>query len=424
MPRIQAAQTTMVDVELCDQRSANAEREQIVGHHQPGSSEALPPTPAGASIGSGVLNMSNTILGAGMLALPHALAQCGLVVGLLLLVLFAGLSLLGLHLVSAAADLAGRPASFYAVAEKAVPGSGLLIDVAIAVKCFGVATAYLIIVGDAMPQAVAPFGATGVLLDRRLWTLGAAVAVSPLAYLRQIDALRHTSLLALISVLLVTVRARALQPATLYVTEAATARPSSLQPSGTEAATAPPSSLQPYVTEATTVRTQVLVVLFALQPGPSFDPCADRAPAAPCRGAVPLATSAGATLGALPTFVFAFTCHQNVISVTNELSAPTPRRSLTVLAAAVRLSSVLAVYSPCAHRVLTVCSPCAHHVLTICSPCAHHVLIMCSPYAHVMVYRHTLTCTHSYRRAGGARSRAVRGTRCGRPADVRRQGGE
>ena len=173
MPRIEAAQ--MVDVELCDRPAT--EREQIVGQHQPGSSEAPPPSQVGASVGSGVLNMSNTILGAGMLALPHALAQCGLLVGLLLLALFAALSLLGLHLVSAAADLAGRPSSFYAVAEKAVPGSGLLIDAAIAVKCFGVATAYLIIVGDAMPQAVEPFGATGVLLDRRLWTLGAAVAV-------------------------------------------------------------------------------------------------------------------------------------------------------------------------------------------------------------------------------------------------------
>ena len=157
----------MVEIEL------TSDRDQIVGQHQPGSSEAPAPSHVGASVGSGVLNMSNTILGAGMLALPHALAQSGLLVGLLLLALFAALSLLGLHLLSAAADLAGRPSSFYAVAEKAVPGSGLLIDAAIAVKCFGVATAYLIIVGDAMPQAVEAFGATGMLLDRRTWTLGA-----------------------------------------------------------------------------------------------------------------------------------------------------------------------------------------------------------------------------------------------------------
>ena len=114
--------------------------------------------------------------------------------------------------------------------------------------------------------------------------------VSPLAYLKQIDALRHTSLLALLSVLFVT----------------------------------------------------VLVLLFALRPGAGFDPCAGprRPPAAPCRGAVPLATSMGATLGALPTFVFSFTCHQNIISVTNELRAPTPRRGLIVIGTAVGLAFV------------------------------------------------------------------------------------
>ena len=112
MPRIQATQ--MVEIEL------SSDRDQIVGQHQPGSSEAPAPSHVGASVGSGVLNMSNTILGAGMLALPHALAQSGLLVGLLLLALFAALSLLGLHLLSAAADLAGRPSSFYAVVRARV----------------------------------------------------------------------------------------------------------------------------------------------------------------------------------------------------------------------------------------------------------------------------------------------------------------
>eukprot|EP00964_Phaeocystis_antarctica_P011887 scaffold6562_cov60-Phaeocystis_antarctica.AAC.4 len=40
----------MVDVELCDRPAT--EREQIVGQHQPGSSEAPPPSHAGASVGS------------------------------------------------------------------------------------------------------------------------------------------------------------------------------------------------------------------------------------------------------------------------------------------------------------------------------------------------------------------------------------
>ena len=49
MPRIQATQ--MVEIEL------TSDRDQIVGQHQPGSSEAPAPSHVGASVGSGVLNM-------------------------------------------------------------------------------------------------------------------------------------------------------------------------------------------------------------------------------------------------------------------------------------------------------------------------------------------------------------------------------
>ena len=185
-----------------------------------------------ASVASGVLNLANTILGAGMLGLPAAFANCGIAMGLLLLLTFAFFSSMGLYLLSAAADLAGRPASLYAVAEKAQPGSGLLIDFAIAIKCFGVATSYLIVVGDSLPKAM-PIGVTGALVERRLWTALAAIIVSPLAYLHRVDALRHTSLVALGCILVIT----------------------------------------------------LIIVLFVAQPSADFDPCPDTAASA-CGGQV------------------------------------------------------------------------------------------------------------------------------------------
>ena len=302
----------------------------------PPGSDAAPPgnTHAGASIASGVLNMANTILGAGMLALPHAFAECGLSVGLIFLLIFASLSVLGLYLVSASADLAGRPSSFYAVAEKAVPGSGLIIDAAIAVKCFGVATSYLIIVGDSLPQALEPFGASGVLTDRRLWTLSAAVAVAPLAYLKEIDALRHTSLAARLAENAVhpleRQRAARLPGASegsglaYGARSAASAAWRLAVASGARLRVCPRWAVPPCRHQAALLSVlfvTVLVVLFALQAGPGFDPCAGRnyTADAPCRGAVPTAAPAPSALSALPVFVFAFTCHQNIISVTNEL---------------------------------------------------------------------------------------------------------
>lgn len=50
---------------------------------------------------------------------------------------------------------------------------------------------------------------------------------------------------------------------------------------------------------------------------------------------------------ALPIFVFSFTCHQNIISISNELARPTPRRVMTLVAAAV--GAAAAVYLAIAH---------------------------------------------------------------------------
>ena len=156
-----------------------------------------------ATIRSSTFNLANTILGAGMLGLPHAFAQCGVLMGLLLLLVFSFFSSLGLYLLSSAADMSGRPAGFRAVAEGAYPGLGLLIDGAIAIKCFGVATSYLIVVGDSLPLAM-PDDAPSLLLERRFWSVIAAAAIAPLAFLRRVDALRFTSLVALACILFIT----------------------------------------------------------------------------------------------------------------------------------------------------------------------------------------------------------------------------
>jgi len=146
----------------------------------------------GASWLSCAVNLTNTIVGAGMLGLPKAFANCGSLLGAALLVVFAAASCFGLHLLSAAAKLAsdGRPASFRSVATAAAPRFASLIDVAVAVKCFGVATSYLIVVGQTVPVV---FAGSGVLTHRRSWILGSAALVAPVSFLRNLDALKVTS---------------------------------------------------------------------------------------------------------------------------------------------------------------------------------------------------------------------------------------
>lgn len=161
-----------------------------------------------------ITNLTNTILGSGMLGLPSAFASAGSVTGTVLLVAAAAFSSNGLRLLSLCASKAGiskeRPSSFYSVAQKAYPPSTVLIDAAVAFKCFGVATGYLITVGDCMVDATVymlgysqPSGA--LLTSRRFWVTVAAGMVASLSFFRTLDALKYTSAVSIVFVVVMSV---------------------------------------------------------------------------------------------------------------------------------------------------------------------------------------------------------------------------
>lgn len=161
--------------------------------------------PRGAPVYVGTFVLANTVLGAGMLALPYAMAGCGYVGGVIFIVLFASSATLGLHLLSEAANAVGRPATFHKVANAAIPGFGMLFDAAIAIKCFGVATSYLVVVKQNVPEALEAFHvpSTSIFHEKWLWVLIAVCFVTPLSFLREISRLRFTAALSLLCVILI-----------------------------------------------------------------------------------------------------------------------------------------------------------------------------------------------------------------------------
>ncbi|KAI8049253.1 transmembrane amino acid transporter protein-domain-containing protein [Syncephalis plumigaleata] len=214
---------------------------------------------------SSTINLANTILGAGMLAMPSAIAATGLVFGSVLILFSACCSGFGLYLLSrCAAIIRSRDASFYRVAQHTYPQAATIIDLAIAVKCFGVGVSYLIIIGDLMPEVMSALlngDASGNLTSswltsRALWiTIFMVTIVAPLSFLRRLDSLRHTSMAALVAV------------AYLFI----------------------------------------LVVGSYVSPS-AIPPRADLPP-----------RPHPAIFYKVPIFVFAFTCHQNIFSIYNEL---------------------------------------------------------------------------------------------------------
>ena len=113
-----------------------------------------------------------------------------------------------------------KNASFYSIAQASVSSNFvIMIDLAVALKCFGVATGYFITVGDCMVDAMKyllpaedePISLTtggtvhdnhyAFLLSRRIWiTLGLFVA-GPISFLPSLDALKFASTLSLCLIL-------------------------------------------------------------------------------------------------------------------------------------------------------------------------------------------------------------------------------
>ncbi|EEH33086.2 vacuolar amino acid transporter 6 [Paracoccidioides lutzii Pb01] len=213
---------------------------------------------------SSVINLLNTIIGAGALAMPNALARMGITLGVLI-ILWSGIAAgFGLYLQSLCAQYLDRgSASFFALSQLTYPNAAVIFDAAIAIKCFGVGVSYLIIIGDLMPGVVEGFGANypgmDFLIDRHFWVTAFMLVVIPLSFLRRLDSLKYTSVIALTSIgyLLVLVVAHFIKGDTMHERGA--------------------------------------INYFKWQSGVS-------------------------ALSAFPVMVFAYTCHQNMFSILNEIS--------------------------------------------------------------------------------------------------------
>lgn len=239
-------------------------------------------TVGSASWASSVINLLNTIVGAGVLAMPLAMSHMGIVLGIIV-ILWAGVTAaFGLYLQTrCAAYLERGSSSFFALSQITYPNAAIIFDAAIAIKCFGVGVSYLIIIGDLMPGVVLGFtseeGLAHFLLDRHFWVTAFMLVCIPLSYLRRLDSLKYTSIVALISISYLVV---------------------------------------------------LVVYHFCAQ-----DTLPDNQYTTPLR--IFTWKSPVAALSALPVIVFAYTCHQNMFSVLNEIADNSHFRTTSVVGSSI-----------------------------------------------------------------------------------------
>jgi amino acid permease len=248
------------------------------------------------------INLTSTILGAGMLGLPYAYANTGWALGAFLIFVCGFFAYFGLYFLAECARRTSRntPSSFYSIAKIAIPSYVPVIDTVIAIKCFGVATSYLIVIGDLMPMAIqhlAPSMTWGH--DRSTWVVIGFLIVAPLSALRSLDALKYTSTLSGFFLLFL-----------------------------------------------------LLLVVGYAYPG-GYDPCpltsqSESSSVADldvklneCRGDRDWILLTPHAFHVMPIFVFGYACQQNTFAIVNELKRPTPERTNSVFVASILTAIVV-----------------------------------------------------------------------------------
>mmetsp|Transcript_19654 Transcript_19654/g.39845 ORF Transcript_19654/g.39845 Transcript_19654/m.39845 type:complete len:641 (+) Transcript_19654:1354-3276(+) len=159
-----------------------------------------------ATLTSSVINLLNTLAGVGLLALPSAFAKAGYVGGMILLILTAASSVLGMKLLTISIETTGvsadKPSSYNTVTSPSLPHLTWLVDAVVALKCLGVCILYLITVGDSMVDALTyllrNFAKEGhfyeqILTSRHFWIGVAVVLVVPLVFQHTLDSLKFGS---------------------------------------------------------------------------------------------------------------------------------------------------------------------------------------------------------------------------------------
>ncbi|KAK2015860.1 transmembrane amino acid transporter [Colletotrichum eremochloae] len=159
-----------------------------------------------ASMSSSVINLLNTIVGAGTLAMPSVMSHMGCMLGVLMIVWSGITAAFGLYLQSRCARYLDRgTSSFFAISKITYPNAAIIFDTAIAIKCFGVGVSYMIIIGDLMPKVFIGLfsgvvASNPYLGERNFWITAFMLVIIPLSFLRKLDSLKYTSIVALVSI--------------------------------------------------------------------------------------------------------------------------------------------------------------------------------------------------------------------------------
>ncbi|KAK4428718.1 Amino acid transporter AVT6A [Sesamum alatum] len=163
----------------------------------------------GASFTGAVFNLSTTVVGAGIMALPATLKQLGVIPGLITIVLAGMLTEKSIEIILRFSK-AAKTGSYSGLAGDAFSGTGRnLLQLCIVMNNVGMLVVYMIIIGDVLSetwsQGVHHTGVMEEWFGLHWWTTRSSILLlttififAPLISFKRVDSLRYTSALSVI----------------------------------------------------------------------------------------------------------------------------------------------------------------------------------------------------------------------------------
>jgi len=158
---------------------------------------------SGSVFGS-IANILGTILGTGLLALPYAMAGCGVYIGIAIFVSIMIISTISFMSLSKAVKIRSGVCEFKTLAEDSLPMQlSWIVDFCVFINGCGCGVMSLIVTSTLMPEVIESFcpEAQSWLRNRRFWCLTFAGFTFPLAVVRELEALKYSSFLVVILIL-------------------------------------------------------------------------------------------------------------------------------------------------------------------------------------------------------------------------------
>lgn len=156
---------------------------------------------SGGSIWSTAFNLASSSLGAGTLALPHAMYTSGLGLGTLLLGFTCWCTIYSVYLLGLVQEESGLSSIEELVHVFISPGAAKLTAALILIFCWGAAVMYVVLMGDFIAPVITFLQPVVHLQRHQAMILFWGIIMFPLSLLRDVTSLQYTSILGTVSTL-------------------------------------------------------------------------------------------------------------------------------------------------------------------------------------------------------------------------------